>query len=188
MLRRSTFATVVTTLNQQVGTRSEAMFFRGNATSLGGFFFVCRFMLATWTAGNRLFVGMSVGTTAVVTVQPSTLLNTIGFCVEAGDTAITLLHNDGAGTGTKDTIAGQPTLATNQGYAAYLFCKPNDSTVYWRLDNINTQTTIAEGSTSTDLPVNTTGLVAHCAISNGANTVVGAATVGVNRIYIETDV
>ncbi|CAN5412822.1 hypothetical protein BH10PAT4_BH10PAT4_0990 [soil metagenome] len=188
MLRRSTFASVVTTLNQQVGTRTESMFFRGNATSSGGFFFNARFMLATWTAGDRLFVGMSSGTTAVVTVQPSTLLNLLGFCIEAGDTAITFLHNDGTGTGTKDTIAGQPALATNQGYAAYIFCKPNDSTVYWRLDDINLQTTIAEGSTSTDLPVNTTALTAQCIMSNGANTVAGHATIGVNRIYIETDV
>lgn len=189
MLRRSVFPSLITTANQQIGTRTEAMFCRGNAATLGGFFFVARFMLATWTAGDRLFVGLCAGTTAIVTVQPSTLLNTVGFCVEAGDTAISFLHNDGVSTGIKDVIAGQPALATNQGYAAYVFCKPNDSVVYWRLDNINLQTTIAEGSTSTKLPVNTTLLTAQCIIGNAANTAsAGLASIGVNRIYVETDV
>ncbi len=188
MLRRSNFPTVVTTLNQQVGTRTEAMFFRGNAAGLGGFFFVARFMFTSWKAGNRLFVGMSVGTTGQVTVDPSTLLNQCGFGVNSGDTAITFMHNDGAGVSTKDTIAGQPALANNQGYVAYIFCKPNDSVVYYRLDDLNLGTTIIDSSTNTDLPVNTTALVAHCAIGNGPNIIAGDAAIGINRIYIETDI
>lgn len=188
MMRRSTFPSVVTTANQQVGIRTEAMFFRGNASNLGGFFYVCRFMFATWTAGNRLFVGLCSGTTAVVTVQPSTLLNMLGFGVDAGDTAITFMHNDGTGTCTKDPISGQPALATNQGYIAYVFAKPNDTTVYYRLDDVNLQTTIIDTSTSSDLPVNTTGLTAQCIMGNAANVVAGNATIGVNCMYIETDI
>jgi hypothetical protein len=98
------------------------------------------------------------------------------------------MHNDGAGTCTKDTIAGQPALATNQGYVAYIFCKPNDSTVYYRLDNVNLQTTIIDTSTSSDLPVNTTGLTAQCIMGNAANVVAGNATIGVNSLYVETDI
>jgi hypothetical protein len=188
MMRRSTFPSVVTTANQQVGIRTEAQFFIGNAAHLGGFFFVCRFMFATWTAGDRLFVGFTSGTTAVVTVQPSSLTNMLGFGIDAGDTAITFMHNDGAGTCTKDTIAGQPALATNQGYVAYIFCKPNDSTVYYRLDNVNLHTTIIDTSTSSNLPVNTTGLTAQCIMGNAANVVAGNATIGVNLLYIETHV
>lgn len=188
MMRSSLFPSVVITANQQVGTRSEAMFFRGNATGIGGFFFACRFMFSTWTAGNRLFVGMCAGTTAVVTVQPSTLTNMLGFGIDAGDTAITFMHNDAAGTCTKDPIAGQPALATNNAYAAYIFCKPNDSTVYYRLDDLNAGTTIIDTSTNTDLPVNTTGLCAQAIMGNAANVVAGNATIGVNKIYIETDV
>jgi len=188
MMRRSTFPSVVTTANQQVGIRTEAMFFRGNATNLGGFFFVCRFMFATWTAGNRLFVGLCSGTTAVVTVNPSGLLNMLGFGVDAGETAITFMHNDGVGTCTKDTITGQPALATNQGYIAYIFAKPNDSTVYYRLDDVNLQNTIIDTSTSSDLPVNTTGLTAQCIMGNAANVVAGNATIGVNCLYVETDI
>lgn len=189
MLRRSNFPTVVTTANQQVGTRSESMFFRGNAAGLGGFFFVCRFMFVKWTATNRLFIGLAADTTALVTADPSSKLNLVGFGVDTADTAITFMHNDGSGTATKETIAGQPALATNQGYVAYVFCKPNDSVVYFRLDNINTGATIIDSSVNTDLPVNTTSIVAHAAISNGpTNIVAGDAAIGVNRIYVETDI
>ncbi len=187
-LRRSTFASVVTTTNQQVGIRTENMFLRGAATGQGGFFFVCRFMLAQWTAGNRLFVGLSNTGSTLLAADPSAPSSTLGFAVDAADSAITFLHSANAGPGTKDVIAGQPALATNNGYSAYIFCKPNDGTVYWRLDNINTQLIIAEGSVSATLPVSTVLLAAQCVMGNAANTPVGAATIGVNRLYIETDI
>jgi hypothetical protein len=188
MLRRSQFPSVVTTANQQVGTRTEAMFFRGNAAGIGGFMMATRFMLAKWTTGDRLFIGFTSGTTAVVTVDPSSLTNMLGFGVDAADTAISFMHNDASLTCTKDPISGQPSLATNNAYAAYIFCKPNDSTVYYRLDNLTTGTVLIDSSTSTDLPVNTTALTCQAIIGNAANIVAGDANIGVNRIYIETDI
>jgi hypothetical protein len=163
------------------------MFYRSNIAGLGGFFFTARVTFNTWTAGNRLFVGFGTATTTMVTVNPSTLLNTLGFCIDAGETAITFLHNDGVGTGKKETIAGQPALATNNAYAFYIFCKPNDNTVYFRLDYLNTNTILIDSSINTDLPINTTALICHACMSNGANTVAGNATIGINKIYIETD-
>ncbi len=186
--KRGQWATVVTTTNQQVGQRStENMFFRGSVAGQGGFFFFCRFGTTAWTAGDRLFVGLTPNSTAIVTAQPSADANTAGFGIDAGDTAITFMHNDGSGTATKDAIAGQPTLANNQGYDAYIFAKPNDSTIYYRLVNLNTGAEIINSSTTTDLPVNTTTMSAHAVMSNGTNTPVTAAQIGVNRMYVETD-
>jgi len=186
IMRRSSFAIASGTANLQVGIRTQAAFLRGSMDGMGGFLFTCRFGFDTWTAGNRLFVGMCVGTTAVVTVQPSTLLNTLGFCVEAGDTAITFLHNSGTGTGMKEIISGQPALATNNGYDAYIWCAPNDNTVYYRLDNVLTSTTIVDTSVSQDLPVSDTLLIAQCIMGNAANGA-GSTKIGVARMYIETD-
>jgi hypothetical protein len=187
-MRRSTFASIITTANQQVGARTENMFFRGAVDGMGGFMFTCRFGLNTWTAGDRLFVGLCQGTTAVVTVQPSSLFNTLGFCIDAGDTAITFLHCDSSSASTKDTISGQPTLASLQGYDAYIWCAPNDSTVYYRLDDVLTGNTIVDTSTNTNLPANTTMLTAQAIMGNAANTAsAGLATIGVARMYIETD-
>lgn len=185
-MKRSTFASVVTTANQQVGIRTEAQFFRGNVTGQGGFFYVCKFGLDNWTAGDRMFVGLCAGTTAVVTVQPSTLANTCGFCIEAGDTAITFLHNDAAGTGVKETITGQPALADNQGYTAYIYANPNDSVVYYRLDDMLLGTTIVNSSINTELPVDTTMLCAQAIMGNAANAVAADARIGVGRLYVQT--
>lgn len=185
-MKRSTFASVVTTANQQVGIRTEAQFFRGSVSGQGGFFFCCKFGLDNWTAGDRLFVGLCAGTTAVVTVQPSTLANTCGFCIEAGNTAITFLHNDATGTGVKETITGQPALADNQGYVAYIYAKPNDSVVYYRLDDMLTGSTIVDASINTELPVGTTLLCAQAVMGNAANVVVADARIGVGKLYVQT--
>lgn len=185
-MRRSTFASVVTTANQQVGVRTDAQFYRGNVAGQGGFFFCCKFGLDNWTNNDRLFVGLCAGTTAVVTVQPSTLANTAGFCIEAGDTAITFLHNNAAGTGVKETIAGQPALADNQGYVAFIYAKPNDSVIYYRLDDMLTGATIIDTSINTELPVDTTMLCGQAVMGNAANVVVADARIGIGKLYVQT--
>jgi hypothetical protein len=186
-LRRSTF-TAATGINLMNSLRSEAMFFRGGVAGMGGFFFQCRFGLSTWTATNRLFVGLCVDTTALLTADPSTKFNLLGFGVDTADTEISFMHNDGAGAATKDAIAGQPALASNNVYDVFIYCRPNDSTVYYRLDNISAGTTIIDSSAITELPVNTTMLIATAAIGSGAtNAGAGVAALGLNRMYIETD-
>ena len=186
-LRRSHFA-VVTGINLMNSLRSEAMFFRGAVAGMGGFFFQCRFGLATWTTTNRLFVGLCVDTTALLTADPSTKFNILGFGVNSADTDITFMHNDGSGAAVKDPIAGQPALASNNVYDAFIYCRPNDNTVYYRLDDISAGTTIINASTSVDLPVNTTMLIATAAIGSGpTNSGANVAIIGVNRMYVETD-
>jgi hypothetical protein len=185
--RRARFSSVITTLNQNVGTRSENMFFRGSSAGQGGFFFVARVGTDTWTAGDRLFVGLAASTTALCTVDPTWSANTVGFAVNAGSTTVSFIHGDVVGSTTVDVIPGQPALASNQGYAFYIFAKPNDSVVYWQMDNVNTGLMIASGQASTELPVNTTMLAAQVCMSNGANAAANTAQLGVNKIYIETD-
>jgi len=189
MMRRSTYANIVTTTNQTMGLRTELMFTRGNAAGLGGFMFVCRFGFSSIKTGMRAFVGLGVDTTAMVAADPSSRLNIVGFGFDLADTAWTFMHNDGIGTAIKETIPGQGTLATNNtAYDAYIWCAPNSSTVNYRLDRVDTGATLVDSSTSTDLPVNTTLLTAQCVMSNGiANIVAGDATLGINRMYIETD-
>jgi hypothetical protein len=188
MLRRSTF-TSATGANTQNSIRSESMFYRGNATGIGGFFFFCRFGFTTWTANNRAFTGMTAGTTAVTTVNPSTLTNIAGFGIDQGGTQWQWMHNDAAGSATVVSLPAHTAVATNRAYDAFIFCKANDSVVYYRLDDISSgaPVTIIDSSVSTDLPVNTTALNAHAAIGSGSNVGAAAAVLGVNRIYVETD-
>jgi hypothetical protein len=98
------------------------------------------------------------------------------------------VNTAGAATpATKVAIPGQPALATGNVYQAYIYCKPNDSTVYYRLDNLLTGAILVDTSTSSALPVNTTDLNAQAVMGNAANVVVGNATLAVNKIYIETN-
>ena len=185
--RRSTYAPASAAANIQNGIRSDAQFFHGNVAGNGGFFAVFHFGTSTWTAGDRLFVGFGVCTTACTTANPSSLVNIAAFGIDAGDTAITFMHNDGSGTATKDAIAGQPTLASNQGYDAYIYLKPNDSTIYYRLDDTNAATTIIDTSTATDIIAVNTMVVASADMGTGTNATIASSLIGINRIYVETD-
>lgn len=185
-MRRSTFSNVATTTNQAVGLTSDQSFWRGSSAGLGGFFFVCRFGLNTWTAGDRLFVGL-MATSPTLLTDATTIANTVGFTINAADSVISFVTVDTAGASTKTAISGQPTVATNNGYDAYIYAKPNDATIYYRLDNALSGTVIVEGSVTTTLPLNSNFMYARALMSNGANTAAGAAVLGINRIYIETN-
>jgi len=190
MMARSTFASVVTTTNQSVGVHStNSQYFRGNAAGIGGFLFICRFGFTSIKTGMRCFVGLGPNAGTFLSTDPSGNTNILGFGFDLADTAWTFMHNDAIGTATKDAIAGQATLATNNtGFDAYIFCYPNDSVVYYRLDDLVQGTTLCDTSINSELPVNTTGMSPYCAMSNGtANTTAGDAIIGVNTMTIYTE-
>jgi hypothetical protein len=177
------------TANYQTGIVTEKMFFRGASAGQGGFLFVCRFGIETYVAStSRLFVGLSASTAAMNGTGAdisASVTNTLGFGYNVGDTALTFMHVDGS-TFVKETISGQPALAANNGYDAYIYCKPNDTTVYYRLDNANTGVTLIDTSITANLPVNTTLMWATATMSTSVATA-GTIAIGVNRLYIETN-
>jgi hypothetical protein len=63
---------------------------------------------------------LAVDTTALITADPSSKLNTLGFAVDSADTAISFIHNDGTSVAIKDVIVGQPALSSNNAYDAYI--------------------------------------------------------------------
>lgn len=183
-MRRTTYANVVTTQNQQVGQRTSTHFRQF------GFNFVCRLGFDSIKTGMRAFVGLAATAASAVTADPSAALNTIGFGFDLADTAWTFMTNDGAGTAQKIAIPGQGVLATNNvGFDAYIFCKPNDGTVYYRFDVVDTGVTVlCDTFTTSKLPAASTSLQAVCAMSNGtANIVAGDAKLGINKLLVETD-
>lgn len=186
-VNRQSYANVVTTANQALGiSSSEAMFFRSTTAGFGGFFFACRFGLTAWTANGRVFVGLAV-TATPTTSNPSAAVNMCGFGIDAGDTAFTFMSNDATGAATKTAIAGQPTLAANQGYDAYIFNPPGVATIYYRLVNFNTGAEIVNASIAADLPTNHTNMLLHARAGNAALTTANAVSIAINRIYCETD-
>lgn len=185
IVKRGTWKTVVTTANQTVGIRmNELGIFLGGSIGQGGFFTHCIFGLEAWTAGNRMFIGLTTSNTPVAG-QPSAMTNMVGLGIDAGDTAFTFMHN-AAGAATKDAIAGQPALAANQGYAFWMYNPPNSTFVFYRLDNLNTAANIIESVTSTNIPVAATMLQFAATAGNAANAGAAAAGIGVSRFYVDT--
>jgi len=198
-MKRTTSTNVVTTTNQALGVSSivstAAQFWLGNAAGLGGFFFFARFGIETLTAGSpnatRMFVGLQSGTTNILVSDTVPAISAIGLWHDTTDGAnvINMYAKNGT-TGGKVALSGAPTTpySTGQGYDFYMFAKPNDSEVFYRLDNLNTGATLSEGSLTANLPLSSTFMGPVVGMSNGtANIVASTVAIGVNRIYIESD-
>lgn len=180
--RRTKFLNVVTTTNQVLGLRTattEKRYWRGSSTGLGGFEFHCRFAIGAWAAATvRLCVGLN--TSNVGWVISDTLAGSgIGLWHDTTDAAtiLSFMTYDGT-TATKTPITLINPLATGQCYDFWMYAKPNDSAVYYKLVDILTGTVLADTSTTTTLPPNTSFMGQEIAMSNGtANTTV--STVGI---------
>lgn len=195
-MKRTRYANVVTTTNQQLGPRfnaaSEQQFWIGNAAKLGGFFFATRFIVELWAASTcRIFAGLASTSTGSVVTSDTVLNNTCGLWHDTTD------PNSGANsfnfvtrnttTTTKTSIALSNAIAAGNSYDFYMFCPPNGSTIYYRLDDLVNDVTYS-GSTSTTLPANTAFMQPQVQMSNGtANTVATTVAIGVAGIYVESD-
>jgi hypothetical protein len=180
-IRRSTYASSATINLVQGVVNGQASFFRGNVAGQGGFFFYTRCGFDTWTNGGRFFAGLSIS--AVGGTDPSTVNQTVGFCVDAADNgAISFLTRGAAGTKASTGY----TIVTNKGYDCYIYCSPNSSQISWQIIDINAGTS-ASGTATLNLPTNTQLMFPQVISSNAALTTAAAIKIGVASIYIESD-
>ena len=187
-IRRLGFVTSATS-GSSAGTRHGlAQFWRGNGANRGGFFYVVRFGLssAATVANQRTFVGLTATTTAFGNAEPSSLLNLIGIGNDSADASFSLIHNDGSGVATKETLSGgtfsAKSLSTDM-IEFRLFCYPNTSTIGYSVEILNTPN-FAEGVISTDIPASTTFLSPQIWTNNGTTSL--AAGIDVANQYIES--
>jgi len=182
-IKRARYSNVITTANQVLGQRNtQAMWFQSSTAGFGGFFFQGRFGFDTWTNGGRFFAGFHT-TTTVVTTDPSSFNNTLGFCIDAADNgAISFLSRGTAATKASTTY----TAVTGKGYDVYIYCAPGSSTVYWKIEDLNAGTDVS-GVATLNMPALGTMLTAGVLASNAALTPANSIQLGVNKIYIETD-
>lgn len=195
-MRRTRFANVVTTTNQTLGIKASSTdqinYWIGNAAGLGGFFFAARFIVELYPASTvRIFAGMQSSSGVYVVASDIVTNNSCGLWHDTTD------PSTGAGafnfvtrnatTTTKQQITLANAIAAGSAYDFYMFCAPNGTTIYWRLDDINNAVTY-ENSTSTTLPVNTVFMGPQCAMSNGtANITVTTSAIGIAGVYTESD-
>jgi len=195
-MRRTRYANVATTTNQTLGIKAAAAdtlnYWIGNAAGLGGFFYTARFIVELYPASTvRIFAGLTASSSTYVVASDTVLNNTCGLWHDttdpsSGANSFNFVTRNGTTT-TKQSIALSNAIAAGNSYDFYMFCAPNGSTIYWRLDDIVNGVTY-EGNTSTTLPTNTSFMGPQCAMSNGtANTTVTTVAIGVASVYTEAD-
>lgn len=190
--RRTRWANVATTTNQTLGLHTvTAMksFWRGNAAGLGGFNFHCRFAIGLWPAATvRLFVGLSDQNTSPV-ASDTLAGNCCGLWHDTTEAASVLNFVTRNGTtATKAAITLAANLAAGQCFDFYMWSAPNGSAIFYRLDELNTGTTLVDTSTTTTIPLNTAFMGPTLQMSNGtANTTVTTTAMEVMAFSCQSD-
>lgn len=190
--RRSRWANVVTTTNQTLGLHTvTAMktFWRGNAAGLGGFNFHARFAIGLWPAATvRLFVGLSDQNTSPV-ASDTLAGNCCGLWHDTTEAASVLNFVTRNGTtATKAAITLAANLAAGQCFDFFMWSAPNGSEIYYRLDEMNTGTTLVDTSTTTTIPLSTAFMGPTLQMSNGtANITVTTTAMEVMACSVQAD-
>lgn len=168
---RTRWANVVTTTNQTLGLHTvtaQKSFWRGNAAGLGGFNFHARFAIGLWPAATvRLFVGLSDQNTSPV-ASDTLAGNLCGLWHDTTMAASVLnftTRNNTTTTNAAITLAAN--LAAGQCFDFYMWSAPNGSEIFYRLDELNTGTTLVDTSTTTTIPLNTAFMGPTLQMSNG---------------------
>ncbi|MDQ3259040.1 MAG: hypothetical protein M3R15_35115, partial [Acidobacteriota bacterium] len=191
-MKRTRYANIATTADQQLGPRfnavTEQQFWMGNTAGLGGFFFFARFVVDLIPAATvRLFAGLSNTATGSVCISNTVLNDTCGLWHDTTDGLSTFnFVTRNTVTTTKQAIALSNAIAAGNSYDFYIYCKPGDSTLYWRLDDIVNNVTY-ENSQTVTLPTSTAFMQPQVQMSNGANGTVTTSAIGVVGIYVESD-
>jgi len=183
---------IVTTTNQILGltasTATLSNVWRGNAAGLGGFFFQTRFKTMLVPATTiRLFAGLTSMTTGMsATDSPTGDFAGLSHITTDGITTMAFITRDNTTT-TRATFT-VPTMAAGNAYDFTMYSPPNGSTIYYRLVDLLTGTVLVDSSTATTLPRNTIFMGPQVQMSNGtANITVTTTAIGINKIYLESD-
>lgn len=171
-LWRAQCANVVTTTNQVLGWiyNSAALhkFWRGSAANQGGFYFRGKMTIDLFVAtGCRYFQGMSsVG--AGVSASDTLTGDICGLWHDStmANTVLNFITRDNVTT-TSVAITLAAPMAAGQGYELIMYCKPNDTILYYKVVDMLTGNTLADSFTSTTLPRNTIFMSPQQNMSNG---------------------
>jgi hypothetical protein len=160
-------------------------YFRGSQVGSNGFFFQARMAFPDATStGIRAFVGFASGTMATSVASDNPAGSNIGwqYSTARADTGWKFMTKDGTTQTVSSTVLP---FAVNAIMDFFIYCPPfpNNTIVYYRIDNVSSSTS-AEGTTSSTLPAGTTPLGAGFQINNIA---ASARNVRLNRLYVETD-
>jgi Protein of unknown function (DUF2793) len=141
---------------------------RGNASSLGGFYLEMRFGIEVFQTGSRGFAGLYASSSAITNINPSSLVDTVGVGWDASETTMRIMSNSSVSTATRtDLGANFPVNSGQTMFELILSAEPNASEIRYRVENLNSGA-IAEGTLTSDLPTTTAFMTPHLWYNNGA--------------------
>jgi len=117
---------------------------------------------------SRNFFGLTESFATIGSVNPSTVINTIGFGADADDTNLHIIHNDGSGVATKVDLGSDFPKAGQQIYILEMWNLFNETSVYFRIKNLKLNITSEVIEATTNLP--TIGLAFQIWANNGIDT------------------
>jgi hypothetical protein len=161
--------------------------YRGNGTIIGGFYFSSTWSLATLTTNCR---GMPCNVSNTVTglvgnVTMASILNTLAIGWESGQTTYRVFAAGGTAASPVDLGASFP-VNTSDLYRGHIWCYPNDTEVYYRLENLTTGASTTGTFANTNLPSTTTILGWNILMNNGGDAAVCAIEIA--RAYWERSI
>jgi hypothetical protein len=185
--KRSVYKTASNAANSTAGMgfdRNE--YFQSSTSGYGGYFFFCRFGLDTFATSVRYFVGLTAAASSAICTSNIGLINSAGFSFNDNVTTWKFYHAS-TGAGTTETISGQTGFADGSGYDVYIYAPANTTVIYYRLDELNTGSTIVNSSVANHLP-NSTTFMKPVAMCGALNTSTNAGSIGVIKMYCESDI
>jgi hypothetical protein len=152
-----------------------------------GFFYVVRFFISgTIQSGQRHFVGLWDSSSAATNVDPKADTTRaklgVGYNVNTGNWA--LINNTSGVSPTVLDLGSSFPLNTTDLLELVLFSKPGDTQVSYRITNC-TSSAQTSGALTTNLPASTVMLDPQIWVTNNATA--AASTMGINKVYLETD-
>lgn len=119
------------------------------------------------TSNSRSFHGLNDSLSATGNVNPSTLLNLIGFGRDTGDANLQIIHNDNTGVATKVDLGSDFAISSVNAFLYEIWNFKGSNTCYFRVKNLLNDITSSTIEVTTDLPTINDGLTMHDWINNG---------------------
>jgi hypothetical protein len=181
-IMRATYTTTTTAGNAS-GVRSTAPI----AIRNNGFFFVARWGILTYTSTMQAWCGLGAAS-GNIAGDPSAANNSCGMSKDTGETTWQVFTRDASTTSKTSTGRTTAAAANAEIFDVYMFCKPADSKITFRVVDVGTGTVVlANTEKSTNLPVSSTVLYAHCEVRNQAGGAGSAVAIFLNKLYMEAD-
>ncbi len=171
---------------------TTAQFTIGALSGIGGFFYVCRFVVsdAAAVSGARMFVGLRNAVAAPTNVEPSSgQTNMVGVAQISTSNNLQIVYGGSAAQTAIDLGASFPanTLSADL-YELALFAPPDTQVIHYQVTRVNTgdiATGTLSGAVGTVIPAATTFLAHAVWRCNNAQAL--AVGIDVVSVYLETD-